>query len=496
MNEGYRLWQLVALLIIGQPDVRPLTPADAIGHAAADLIRLPFDAGQHTRYLSLYNVPAAERSKVSAVLNGHCNGLSREPDLTPLVIVPNTAGSLLRIDLRNYRWDRSTWEKLSDPYFTVTVEVETFKVTPWEGGLWEGKFYAAGAFEYKKPVKVRTQQALAPWLTETPEARDKLEKVVTWTQSKIPVVRGDWFFNQTAAAAGRIPNYYDFLAVKDEATFRRAIGADVKLAEEFGSELREAVAISGVTLNPRAIARHATLGGGYWRTFDFEDKNGGKSPLRVLGKDVEGEYAASEQFGHLPNGLWATGLFDRAGKVQATAPDSVASDGHSRSNDRRIHVNVSCLRCHSDGGLQPIDGWVRNLLTPPLAVQTPDAAKARELRRQYLRRLEPFLSRDRLTFEDAIKEATGLDSKGYSKAHAAYWESYEDRKIGIDDAAADLGTTRATLAAALDATVKANQGDTVLSVLLLNNPRINRVPVRVWEDSFPAAMLMLKGFRQ
>lgn len=489
------MWALIALLTVAQVEPGPLRPADAITQAAADLIRLPFEAGQHTRYLSLYNVPAADRAKVIAVLNGHCNGLSREPDLTPLGIVPGTGQSLLRVNLLDYRWDRATWEKLADPFFTTIIETEAVAVVPWEGGLWEGKQYAAGSFTYKKRTPVRTQ-ALAPWLTETPEARDALAKVVQWTQSKIPVVRADWWFNQSAAAAGRTPNYYDFLGIKDEATFRKAIGADVKLAEEFGSELREAVAISGVTLNPRAIARHATLGGGYWRTFDFADKKDGKSPLRVLGKEIEGDYTASEQFGHLPNGLWATGLFDRAGKTQATAPDAVASDGHSKSNDRRIHVNVSCLRCHANGGLQDIDGWVRNLLTPPFNVQSPDYQKARELRRQYLRKLEPFLGRDRLIFEGAVKEITGLDSKAYSMAYAAYWEGYEDRRVGIDEAAADLGTTKVKLAAALDAAVKSNQGDTVLSVLLLGNPRLNRIPVRVWEDSYPAAQLLLKGYRQ
>ena len=150
------MWTVVALLALSQVEPRQLAPVDSIAHAAADLIRLPFDAGKHTRYLSLYNVPAKDRAKATQILSGHCNGLSREPDLTPLAIVPNTEGALLRVDLTAYRWDAATWERLVDPYFTAVIETEVVNVVPWEGGLWEGKHYAAGSFTYKKRTPVRT----------------------------------------------------------------------------------------------------------------------------------------------------------------------------------------------------------------------------------------------------------------------------------------------------------------------------------------------------
>lgn len=491
---------LVLALLFAQPALAQ-APVDAIAQAHADLLKLPPEIRQHVRYLSLYNLPALERPKAIQVLAGHCNGLSREADLTPPAIVPGTHGALLRVNLLDYRWSVETWEKLEDPYFTIRLNQVSSEQYPVlfiapENADPPAKKQPQAPQQKQQAPKQQGQQALAPWLTETVEARKNLAGVIAMTQSRIPVVRGDWFFNQTAAAAERSPNYYDFLGVKDEKTFQLAIGADLKLAEQFGAELRESVALSGVTLQPRAIARHPTLGGGYWRTFDFKTAKGEKNPLRVLGKDIEKVYDATEQFGTLPNGLWATGLFDRAGKAQATAPDDIASDGSSRSNDRRVHVNVSCMRCHTNGGLQDIDGWVRNLLTPPLELRSSDYQRVRELRRAYARKLEPALTKDRLTFEEAVKEVTGgMDGKTYSRAYAEFWERYEDGKIDLVRAALDLGVSEKHWRAALDAKVKAGTGDTVLSAMLLANPRLNRIPIRVWEDLYQEAQLTLRGYQ-
>jgi hypothetical protein len=306
-------------------------------------------------------------------------------------------------------------------------------------------------------------------------------------------VRHDWFVNQTSAAAGRDPSYYDFLGIKSEKDYQNVIGADVKLAEKLLLVQREAIGVSGVTLHARGIVRLNTIIGGYWRTLDFKDNKDKKNPLRILGKEIESKIDAVEAYGHLPNGLWAMGAFGGDGAIQKSVPDDIASDGLSRSNDRRIHPAASCIRCHQNGGLQDIDGWAKNLLTAPFDVLSPDYDVARKLRREYLRGLEARLASDRAIYEGAIKAATGLDSKAYSAAFSSVWEAYEDAKLGINETAAELGTTPAKWRAALEAKVKVNQGDTVLSVLLLENPRLNRIPRVIWEDLFGEANLTLRG---
>src|SRR5688572_12424430 len=105
------MWQVAIAMMLGQvagqagqPELPPLTPADAIAAAHADLAKMPAAIQPYVRYLSLYSVPVADRIKVRAVLSGHCNGLSREPDITQPVIVPGSQAALVRVVLRDYSW--------------------------------------------------------------------------------------------------------------------------------------------------------------------------------------------------------------------------------------------------------------------------------------------------------------------------------------------------------------------------------------------------------
>lgn len=483
------MWTAIAMtLTLGQVE-QPLTPADAISAAHADLSRLPVELRPFVRYASLYNVAPSKRASTLAVLAGHANSLSREPDLTrPVSIV---GGQLARMVLKDYRWDRATWERFSDPYFSVTIETEIVDAVPWAGGIWpgDGKFYNAGSFTVERRRKTKQQaQALAPWLTETEEARQKLADVVLWTQSKAPVVRLDWLVNQTATAGdGRF--YYDMLGIKSEKDYAKLIGSDVKAADDFGALYREATAISSVTLHARAFVFTRSLGGWHYRSLDFSDNKDERNPLRVLGREIEKKVQAVEAFGHLPNGLFAVGIFNEKGEAQATAPDNIASDHSSRSNDRRVHAGVSCFRCHAQGGLQDIDGWVGTLLRAPLDLKSPDYDKARQLRREYARNLQGTIDQGREIYEKAVKEASGLSSKEYAAGLADLFEGYEDARVDMARAASDLGTTPAKFKAAMEARLRSGSLDTVLAPLLVGRV----IPVRIWESSVAEAHAILRG---
>lgn len=479
------MWQAAVIaLSLGQIAPVPSTAAESMRQAHADLQRQPPAVRPFLRYLSLHNLTEPERAAAIPVLAGHCNQLSRVAILTR----PARVGDLLRVNLRDYGWSPDVWEKLSDPYYLTIVE----KINEHGRGYWDGPRWV-WTERYEQRIKAT---ATAPWLVEEPADAERIKDLVTWTGSRLPVTRADWFFNQTAIQADRDAGYYDWLGIKDEAGFQKAIGFDRKLSEGFRFELREAVALSGVTLQPRAITRHDSLGGAYWRSLDFKLARGETNPLKVLGRGLEKSYDATEVFGHLPNGMWATGLFDRAGKRQDFAPPEIASDGVSRSHDRRVHVNVSCIRCHGDGGLQPIDGWVRNLLNPPLELRTTDYEKAVELRQQYLRTLEPFLARDKATYEAAVKEATGLTSKAYATAYAAWWERYEDAKVTTAQAAHELGTTEAELRRKLLAWIKAGHYlSPAASSFVHEGARARALPIRQYEEIVSELHSILRGVK-
>ncbi len=462
-----------------------------VAAAVADVRGQPKHLQAYTRYLSLRHIPAAERPGAYLVLCGHVHHLSTTPDIVRPALVPGTAGALLRLNLKDYGWSVSLWEKLAraDPYFHLRVT--TVAVEQWGGGTWpaDGKYYAANAFTVRRKKTVTTLFAGR----EDPKALAELAKL---TYSEVPILYGDWWFNQTAAQADRNPGYYDFLGIKDQKTYELLIGFDKKLAQKFGNDLRASVADSSVTLQPRAMIRQATLGGGYWRTFDFRRAVDGKNPLRILGADIEKAADAQETYGHLPNGFFATGLFNGQGVRQDTAPDFIASDGKSTSTDRRVHINVSCIRCHAGSGLQPIDDWTRNLLQPPLAAKGEDYDALVKLRREYLRNLEPFLDRDRRVFSDAVKEATGWSVKEYSGHYAEFWSAYEDQRVNLLGAARYLGCSPQDLHDAIGASVAAGQGDPVLSVFLVRGLRLRTISVRQWEEIYPAAHALLAGVKK
>lgn len=507
---------LVVLLVmptvaLGQGLFAPAQPRQSlVPLAARDVKGLPPDYQVEARYLMLDtdNVSVNEVEDVYRIMSGHVHHLSNQPGIAPLKIISGSTGRLFRLFISDYGWKRETWEKLAEvsPQTHIDLDVRRdvveeevkYEVRWWpKGAPWkDGKIYPPFQYYHKISIPrtvtsdVKRERALAPWLTYGPGGKESLAALVALTQSKIPIVDARWFFNQTAIQAERKVGYYDWLGIKDEKTFRELIGFDEKLAEKFGADLREAVGESSVTLEPRAFSLKNAAGGGYRRSFDFEKAVDKRNPLRVLGKDIEGHYDASEQFGSLPSGFLVTGVFAgpgsklKAGSRADFAPPEIASDGRSASNDKRVHVNASCMRCHAEGGVQSIDAWFRNLLKPPIALTAYDPVKAREYRAQYGKAIEGYQQRDRASFAEAVFEATGWPADVYLKKYAAFWESYEDARIDLAWAAREMRVSERHLRLTLTARLKAGNLDTVAGVLLLEGRRARRLQIRQFEEIY------------
>lgn len=515
------LWLLPAALVAAlvataadPPPEVPVTPAEVIAACAADLAKLgPVPPG--VRYVSLHNWPAKDRDVMAKVISGHVNGLSREPDIVPPVRV---GAWLLRIDADDYgKVFAQQWERLgvAEPYWHDADEQlaeDEYETVDVEYGYWvrpDGSKRAGGARKHaderwettrtekeRRKKATRTVRGFAGWAVPDGAAKKAFETM----QAKLggtdaPVVTAEWLLAQTAVQFQRTPGYYDFLGVKDQRTYEAAIGFTEKGVDPgFLRELREAVA-NGTVTGPdvvRRLVRYEKVGGGYWFSQDVNLRQA-KDPGRAnattnLGDDLE--FQAVEAFGHLPNGMWATGLFSDRGERQDVAPDFIASDGTAPHADRRVHVNLGCLRCHTDGGLQPIDGWVRNVLnSPPNFLATKDAKAARELRQQYTRRLEPYLQRDRDRYNAALFEATGMKSAEYAAAYAKAWQRAAEDPVTVERAARDLGCTVDALQKALAA--QGEKVDPDLAAFRLPKPRA--IPVVVWYRSYARAQDALRG---
>src|SRR5262245_36752751 len=245
------------------------------------------------------------------------NSLSWHPRVTvPKAIDP--AGTILRIDLREFMWDATLWNRLVADY----------------------------------PYAVLHDTAVA-------------RSVVVNAAARVPVVRADWFI----ATASRPPLYYDLLQMPTSAAeLERLVRVDVAL-----NILQERVARagfngSGVSRNNRVLERHDAVHGAYWRTYDFnaveqnlterdlllpDRRNIFAYPLGPGGTDNTFQHAGGEVIFNLPNGLHAFLLVNADNVRIDKGPTAIVSD--PRRPDRAVEPGVSCMSCHVTGILQKSD---------------------------------------------------------------------------------------------------------------------------------------------
>lgn len=492
---------ITSLLLIAEPakslapaaSVKSLpSPAGEVAAAWRDAGRLPADHARQTRYLSLYNVPAEQRAAAIKVLTFHVNSLSREADL---VRPRRVTDSLVAVELDSYGWPAAAWERLADadPWFHAQVQSEVARtkeeVRDQEYGHHiDGKWVRTRVEKERVPVTTKEtvkQTVLAPWLPVL-----ETTFLVAATGSQAPVLRADWWIDQTGQQRGE-RGYYEFLGLKALADAEKLAGLDRKAAATARREVAAIITDSGVTLNNRQIFRLGAVSGGWWETRDTVNSVGKKNAVRNLDGDFD--HDAGEIYFTLPNGLFGLALADKAGKLAATAPDTIASDGASTNTDRRVRVGVSCIRCHVEG-LRPIDDWSRKVFRVgnETALASPDREKSRRLKQLYLGPLQRSLTEDRAKYAETLLELTGLKPDELSKAYAAAWAQHESAPILPADAAREIGCTEEELIGALKAYQKAGGlTDLALAGWTADPP----VPIRRehLEEQAPVLFTLLKG---
>lgn len=503
-------WSFV-LLIFGttlQAQEIRLTPAQAVLLAYGDCSNLSPEIAQDTRYLWLPNLPKEVSTPFRVILNAHCNQLSNQALLEPLREVKESGRQVLAVYLPNYGWKAETWDQFSEnePYFYTTLELieqDVYERQYWQGGYENGQYYAPGWYRIRKAGGKKKRRVLSPWLVSSPGGKQAVEGLSRLTYAQVPIVNAVYFFQSTATSGdGRKPDYYDFLGVKDEKSFQELLGVQLERDRKWAEPLLEAVGRSGITQEPRAIERLEKIGGAYWRSHDVIKGTAKdlKNALRVYGTNDKGELIfkadATEQYGHLPNGLWAFGLFNAKGEKQASAPDTIASSSvEILHNDHRVLVGPSCIGCHTNGGLQDIKGWARsNLSLPNLSLLYGDREGKKydpkdfiKLRQQYGRKLEPYIENDRKRYSAALLEITLLKPEEYAKEYISAWKFCADSEVGLNWASRELGCTEEQLKKAIQYQVDLKKADPVLAPLIEGN----LIGLTQWYELYPLAQQYL-----
>jgi WD40 repeat protein/mono/diheme cytochrome c family protein len=303
-----------------------LTEAAVFELMLADLEKQDKRSRRFLRYFSLAPLANAgmgpdEAQSYRNALAKLINSLSWHPRIT----LPRTIdadGLVLRIDLRDYQWDSTLWNRLVSEY-------------PY--GL----------------------------LVDTAVSR----AVIVQTASRQPCVRLDWF----VANASRPPLYYDMLQMPTNLSeLERQLRVDVALDIQQERVARAGFIGSGISRNNRLLERHDAMNGYYWRTYDFEAipqnltdrdnllpdrRNLFAYPLGPGQTDNTFQHAAGEAIFSLPNGLQGYILINANNVRIDKGATAIVSD--PKRPDRAVEPGVSCINCHARGIL-PKDDQIRD----------------------------------------------------------------------------------------------------------------------------------------
>lgn len=422
------LWLLALVL------ANPLalgSPPEAVAAALADAKALPPGIAQRTLYLDLSNLPEADREETRLALAFHCNSLSREAVLTK---PRDVTATLVAVNLDDYLWEAKTLLELfvaREPYYHVAAE----KTSP----------ATTDAYGRQVPGVKREIQIPAPWLNQ-----QDYVALHAAMNTEVPILRADWFIYRTAVAADRgKAGYYDWLGLgKAEKDFQALVGADVVAARRLKKEMAAVVGRSLVTLQNRSITRMQSITGPYWFTQDYKTSKDKQNTLRLLDGNTEPPAGdAGEQYGTLPNGLFAFWLQNDKGERQDAAPDFIASDSQAHNTDRRVHVGLSCVRCHVEG-IRPINDWARRVYQGQVQLVSPDYAKLKRLKQLYLSDLAGQIADDQTGYARALKNCNGLTPAANARGYAAVFARYE-ADLELADVARELAVTPEALTEAI-----------------------------------------------
>jgi hypothetical protein len=297
------------------------------------------------RYFSLANlwnsasVDALELASYRLALGKLLNHLSWEPR----IVMPEELGvekAVLRIDLRDFGWTTAIWQHVVSSY-------------PY------------GIVHYGREKEARS----------------------------LPYIRVDWFISRASVP----PLYHDILRLphtledlEDMLRLDSEFQVRHNLAARFG--LRN----SGVSRNNRAMERHATVYGAYWKSFDFS----GNSPEQnVFRNPLELRSDGGEVIFNLPNGLQAYFIADSRGRRIDEAPVNIVRD-KTNPDDPVVRNGRSCIACHVSGLNAFRDEIRATIQARPQALFNIDQALALYPGQ---RELERFLETDNGRFGRALK---------------------------------------------------------------------------------------------
>ncbi len=407
------------------------------------------------RYFTLHNLynagdTNAEMKLWRSGIRKAVNSVSWHGRIAKLEVVKSrkTKGTLLRVDLRDLKWDPVVWDRLLSIY------------------------------PYGTKPKLRSERSINEAL-DTPQ----------------PYVRADWF----TFYATRPPLYHELLGLPKNSRIleQKIVKVDVARNLRRGEIQRAGFRISGVSNNNRVIERHEIKDwtGAYWKSYDFAGNAGHQDIFRYpagpgKGKD-KFKHDGGEIIFNLPNGMQAYYLETEDGNRIDEGPVTIVRD-KTRPDRPQITNGVSCMGCHKDGMIMTPD-QVRSWIESDFSIEEEELDRLLSIYVKYDEMKDLFFQ-DMKRYLTALKEADALKALEFSgdgeprpvrhvdtESVLSLADRYEER-LTILQAASEIGLTPKKFERRLNASF-----DRVTKQIGLELAR-GTMPRDTFETAYPAVM--------
>jgi mono/diheme cytochrome c family protein len=398
----------------GAPDFNPpkpprklISPAEVVQRILSDLQTVGERDRPFIRYFTLTHLYNAgwsedELEGYRAALSKLVNSLSWGRRIVRPVPADESK-TILRIDLRDYKWSETIWNNI------------------------------LAGYPYGVVLSTRAAHLAA-----------------AATASPLPYVRGDWF----VAAASIPPLYHEVLQLPGndrELEKLLRLDADEDIRQE--RVARAGFNGSGVSRSNRLIERHESSYGAYWRSYDFagsaDRKNLFAHPLGPAGTNAF-EHDGGEIIFTLPNGLQGYMLVDATGNRIERGPTTIVSD--PKQADRAVVNGLSCMSCHVNGIIDKSDQVRESVLKNPNAFEKKEAATILALY-PAKKEFDKLLEDDRQRFTRGVAASGGRvdrDGRVIGSDPVVNLALLFEREVDGNLLAAEAGVTAETLLKALD----------------------------------------------
>ncbi len=345
-------------------DRRFISPGEALKSIESHLDSLASFDRSFARYFTmthLYNAGEtpeilAEYRKALAKL---VNSLSWRLKITnPQPIDPHE--TIFYIDLRRYEWDRNDgWTKIEQAY-------------PYH-------------ISYDAPERLAL--------------RNQLGRLQTAMKCSVPSVHIDWFI----ATASTPPLYHELLSLPltdRELEIRLEVDVARNLTNAPGVRVwRAGFNDSGVSNHNRAVERHTSRYGAYWKSYDFAGSVGTQN---IFAHPLNFTHDGGEVIFNLPNGLQGYYLSNASGLRLDDAPINIVSN--PAASDPTVRNGLSCIGCHTEG-MKTFEDQVRSVIE---SNPNPPYNKAHALR-LYVEKseMDALVEEDMNRYREALEDTGG-----------------------------------------------------------------------------------------